>query len=63
MNKHMIRDHVGNPRLEVYTDNGRLCLRMMDYGLYVVSFDQKIIPHLIKALKNVQRNLDNESRY
>ena len=58
----MIKDHKGNPRLEVYTDNGRLCLKMMDYGLYVVSFDQKIIPHLIKALNKVQKDLDNESR-
>jgi hypothetical protein len=61
MSRHMIKDHVGNPRLEVYTEKGRLCLRMMDYGLYVVNFDQKIIPHLIKALKKVQKDLDNES--
>ena len=54
--KEVIKDSEGKSRLEVYIDNGRLCLKMTDYGNYVVSFDKKIIPHLIKALKKVEKD-------
>jgi uncharacterized protein (UPF0335 family) len=58
--KEIIRDDKGTPRLEVYIEkfqsHNRLCLKMVDYGDYVVSFDAKIIPHLIKALKKVEKN-------
>ena len=59
--KEVIKDDQGKPRLEVFISNEwanhrRLCLRMKDYGDYVVSFDAKIIPHLIKALREVQKH-------
>lgn len=54
--KDVIRDDKGKSRLEVYIEGSRLCLKMTDYGDYVVSFDKKIIPHLIKSLKKVEKD-------
>lgn len=51
----LINDPKGTPRLDVYTDDDFLYLKMLDYYNLVVRFDVKIAKDLIKALKKVTK--------
>ena len=52
----LISDPKGTPRLDVYTDENFLYLKMLDYYNLTVRFDVKIAKDLMKALKKVTKD-------
>jgi hypothetical protein len=60
-------DPIVTPKMKIYAEtrlnNGRLELRMTNTPNYIISMDEKIIPHLIQSLQRMlpleERNYDS----